>query len=73
MTSKTRERVFNLFVDSFISVQDCSRAPSQSHLVLDFLFALVLAGAPGVEGEEITQRAEAEFSRTKDIWVKVTQ
>lgn len=28
---------------------------------------------PGVEGEEITQRAQAEFSRTKNIWVKVTQ
>ena len=28
---------------------------------------------PGVEGEEITQHAQAEFSRTKTIWVKVTQ
>lgn len=27
---------------------------------------------PGVEAEEITQRAQAEFSRTKNIWVKAT-
>lgn len=57
----------------FISVHACGASPSQSHLVLDFSICFSAGERPGVEGEEITQHAQAEFSRTKTIWVKVTQ
>lgn len=44
-------------------------------LTSGFRFSICFSAGrcPGVEGEEITQCTQAEFSRTKTIWVKVTR